>query len=80
MQSTAYHFCPAAAWLKITFDGSLGGTARVGNRRKAFEGQWVVFDKAKYPYGEYRANWIFAADTTDKCSAFIAALRRQVAA
>lgn len=69
----------AKPWLswKISFDPWLPGTAklkRIGRKRPTkIAGQWVVFDRSANPQGYAHGNTtvLFAADTTEECSAFI---------
>lgn len=64
-------------WLKIIFDGTAPGTAkvlrRVGSKRTIRKaGRWVVFDKEfGYRADGGPANILFAAETVEECHAYI---------
>jgi hypothetical protein len=65
-------------WLKISFDPSLPGTARVTGQRAKVGGQWVVFDKSQGVGGlrsYHKGALLFSSGNIADCHRYIAQQR-----
>jgi hypothetical protein len=57
--------------MKITFDHTASGTAKVGTRRKRVPGQWIVFREQRQTAGIFPEHILFSAASARECHEWI---------